>query len=368
LSCPFLLDMKIKVAMRSIIILFIFPLFLASCANTLYIGKLTWGETKILGGAVPNEDALRDKGVDENIKDGIRLVQEVKEFSQQRLGLRPDGSYETFYRVKGDALIYLVSACPKDSLKPYTWRFPIVGKMEYKGFFSKKDAVKEIQKLEEKGLDTSLHQAIAFSTLGWLSDPLYSTVLDQHPVIVINIIIHELVHNTIFFKGETEFNEQIASLIAEKGSLMFIEERFGLSSSVYQLALDLARDEELMAGFFQGLYDVLRGLYARDLFREEKLRIREEIFALWERRLAELNKQLKAEEGSEPIERLNNAVVLAYRRYLPSSASLVQQVYKALGNNVQGLVELLLTMRKSKEPPYRFLKRWLEKRPTPPSG
>jgi predicted aminopeptidase len=356
--------------MRPIIclILFLFPLFFTSCANTLYIGKLAWGEAKILGGMVPSEDILRDKGADEKIKDGIRLVQEVKEFSQQRLGLRPDGAYETFYRVKGNALIHLVSACPKDSLKPYIWRFPIVGKVEYKGFFSKKDAIREIQKLEEKGLDTSLQQAIAFSTLGWLSDPLYSTVLDQHPVVVINITIHELVHHTVFFKGETDFNEQVASLIAEKGSLMFIEERFGLSSPAYQLALDLARDEELTAGFFQELYDVLKGLYAQDLPLVEKLRMREEIFALWQRRLVELNKQLKAEGGSEPIERLNNATVLAYRRYLPSSASLLQQAYEALGNNVQGLVKLLLSMRKSKEPPYLFLKRWLVKRPDPPSG
>ncbi|MCJ7662670.1 MAG: aminopeptidase, partial [Desulfobacterales bacterium] len=343
--------------MRSIIILFLFSLFLTSCANTLYIGKLAWGEAKILGGTVPNEEVLNDKGVDEKIKDGIRLAQEVKEFSRQRLGLRLDGSYETFYRVKGDALIHLVSACTKDSLEPYTWCFPVVGEVEYKGFFSKKDAVKEIQKLEGKGLDTSLQQAIAFSTLGWLSDPLYSTVLDQHPVIVINIIIHEIVHNTIFFKGETEFNEQVASLIAEKGSLMFIEERFGLRSPAYQLALNLVRDEELKAGFFQGLYDVLKGLYARDLSREEKLSMREEIFVLWQRRLVELNKQLKVEGDSEPIERLNNAVVLAYRRYLPSSASLLQQAYEALGNDVQGLVELLLTMRKAKEPPSFFLKR-----------
>ena len=332
------------------------------------MGKLAWGEARILGGAVPNEEVLSDNKVDEKIKDGIRLVQEVKEFAQRRLGLRLDGSYETFYRVKGDTLIYLVSACPRDSLEPYAWHFPIVGRVEYKGFFSEKDALKEIQKLEVKGLDTCLQQAIAFSTLGWLGDPLYSTVLDYQPVVIINIIIHELVHNTIYFKGETEFNEQIASLIAEKGSLMFIEERLGLHSPSYQRALDLAYDEELMAGLFEDLYSVLKELYAQDLPQDEKLKMREEIFALGQRRLVELNKQLKAAGGSGPIERLNNAIVLAYRRYLPSSASLLQQAYEALGHDVQGLVELLLTMRKAKEPPYLFLKRWLEKRPMPPSG
>jgi hypothetical protein len=52
--------MKVMFAMRSIIILFLFSLFLTSCANTLYIGELAWGEANILGEAVPNEDAFRN--------------------------------------------------------------------------------------------------------------------------------------------------------------------------------------------------------------------------------------------------------------------------------------------------------------------
>jgi predicted aminopeptidase len=353
---------------RSLVILFLFPLFLAGCANTLYMGKLAWEEAGILARAVPNKEVLKDQGVDEKIKDGIRLVQEVKEFAHRRLGLRLDGSYETFYQVKGDALIYLVSACPKDSLEPYIWRFPIVGRVEYKGFFSTRDALREIQKLEVKGLDTCLQQVIAFSTLGWLGDPLYSTVLDNQPVVIINIIIHELVHNTIYFKGETEFNEQVASLIAEKGSLMFIEERFGRHSPLYQRALDLVRDEEATAGFFEDLYCTLKGLYAHDLPHDEKLRMREEVFALGQQRLAVLSKQLKTGVALEPSEKLNNAVVLAYRRYITPSEGLLQQVYEALGSDVKAFIELLITVRKSKEPPYNFLKRWLEKKPIPPSG
>lgn len=366
--CPFLLDMNLTISKRSIIILFLFPLCLTSCAHTLYIGKLAWGEAKILGGSVPCQEVLSDEQVSEEIKEGIRLVQEVKEFSQQRWGLRLDNCYETFYRVKGDALIYLASACPQDSLEPYTWRFPIVGEMEYKGFFSKEDADKEIKKLEEKGFDTCLQQAIAFSTLGWLGDPIYSTVLDQHPVIVINSIIHELVHNTIFFKGETAFNEQLASFVAEKGTLQFINERFERPSPFYRLALDLAQDEDLMAGFFQGLYDALEGVYSQDLTREEKIRKREEVFTHGQQRLAELNKQLKTGKVAGPMKRLNNAVILAHRRYGIPPDGLLMHVYEALGEDIEGLIDLLQTVRKSKEKPTPFLEQWLQKRSTPFPG
>jgi predicted aminopeptidase len=359
--------MKVIFARRYLVILFLSPFFLAACANTLYVGKLAWGEARILGSAVPNDEVLRDKRVDEKTKDGIRLVHEVKEFAQERLGLRPDRAYETFYRVKGDTLVYLVSACPKDSLQSYTWHFPLVGRVEYKGFFGKRDALREIQKLKQQGLDTCLQQAIAFSTLGWLGDPLYSTILDNRPALIITIIIHELVHNTVYFPGETEFNEQIASLIAEKGSLMFIEERFGLQSSSYQLALDLDRDEELVAGFFEDLYQALKGLYSQDLSTAEKLRIREEIFAFWQQRLVELNKQLKAEGRSGPIEKLNNAAVLASRRYLVPPQGPLQQAYEALDNDVPALIQLLLAMRKAKEPPLLFLQHWLQERTSHPS-
>lgn len=344
-------------------------ILLTSCSHGLYLGKLAWDEAQILGGKVPNQEILKDEEVDEEIKEGIRLVQEVTEFSEKRLGLQSDGSYETFYQVQGEALIYLVSACPKDNLEPYTWRFPIVGEMEYKGFFSKKDAAKEIKKLKERGFDTCLQHAIAFSTLGWLSDPIYSTVLDHHPVIVMNIIIHELVHNTIFFKGETEFNEQLASFVAEKGTLLFINERFGRSSQFYGLALNLTQDEELIAKFFEELHNDLQELYdAQDLTREEKIKKREEIFAHGERRLTELSKQLKSGKVSGPVKRLNNAVIVAHRRYRIPPDGLLIQVYEALGEDVKGLMDLLKTVRKSKAEPSRFLEQWLQERSSSPPG
>lgn len=351
-----------------ILLLMLFPFLFTSCAQERYVGKLAWGEAKILWGSIPVQEVLRDEGVDEKVKEGLRLVREVREFAQEKIGLSPDGCYEAFYRVQEDTLIYLVSACPKDSLKPYTWRFPIVGKVSYKGFFDRKDALKEMKRLEKRGLDTCLQSAIAFSTLGWLNDPIYSTVLDQHPVIIINIIIHELVHNTIFFKGETDFNEQIATFIGEKGVLMFIEERFGSSSSYYQLALDLMRDEELVTMFIQELYDELKGLYIQEMPCDEKMKKREEIFVQGKRKFAKLKGMLRTGYLSDlDKEKLNNALIVAYKRYLNPPDSLLHKVYESLGHDVRSVVELLRSIQKRKESPYHYLEKWLLERSNPPS-
>lgn len=336
---------------------------LTSCAQGLYIGRLAWGETKILWGSVPIQEILRGEGVTAEVKERLRLVQDVKEFARERFGLRPGGCYESFFNVKGDTLLYLVSACPKDSLEPYTWSFPIVGEVSYKGFFKKRHALREKARLEEMGFDTCLQGVAAFSTLGWLHDPIYSTIVDQHPVILINITIHELVHNTIFFKGETDFNEQIASFIGEEGTLTFIEERFGRSSPYYRLAIDLAGDEERIAGVFQGLYGELEVLYSQDLPWEETMRRREEIFAHGRQGFTMLRSKLKTGYFMHlGEEQLNNASIVFYRHYLSPPDNLLQQVYEVLGSDLRGFVELLKGLKKTKEPPYRSLERWLQER------
>ena len=350
---------KIRLLFVALLSLFIFT----SCAKTLYIFRLAWGETKILWGSIPVQEVLSNDRVDEKIKERLKLVHEVKEFSHKKIGLRLNGSYESFYQVKGDALLYMVSACPKDSLKPYTWRFPVVGEVTYKGFFKQKDALEEIKGLEKRGLDTSLQRAIAFSTLGWLSDPIYSTVLDTNPVIIICTIVHELVHNTIFFKGEMEFNEQLATFIGEKGALMFIEEKFGYSSPYYQLALDLSSDERLVAQFIQGIYEKLSGVYAQELSWEEKMKRREEIFAQGKRNFADIKKKLRTGYfGSLDEEDFNNAFLIAYRHYLILPVSILQRVYDALDKNLKNFVELLKGLQKTEKSPYLYLERWLQER------
>lgn len=355
--------------MRWIFVLLLPLCLLTSCAKGMYIGRLAWGEAKIVWGSIPIQEVLRDEGRAEGLKEKIRLVQEVKQFAHEKIGLSLDGCYEAFYGVKGDTLIYLVSACPKDSLEPYTWSFPIVGEVSYKGFFKRKYALEEMERLGRGGLDTCLQRAIAFSTLGWLSDPIYSTILDRHQVIIINTIIHELVHNTIFLKGETEFNEQIASFVGEKGALMFIEERFGHSNPWYQRALDLARDEELVAGFIQELYDELKGLYGQEIPLEEKMRKREKIFTQGQRRFAETKMLLKTGYFLDlDREGFNNASIVSYRRYLTPPDSLLQQTYEALGCDLRDFVKLLESLKKTRKAPYRSLERWLKGRSHSPSG
>jgi predicted aminopeptidase len=74
-------------------------------------------------------------------------------------------------------VLHVITASKKDCLQLYEWNFPITGKVTYKSFFTKEGVSKEKQFLQTEGYDTFIQQAGAYSTLGWLKDPIFSSML-----------------------------------------------------------------------------------------------------------------------------------------------------------------------------------------------
>ena len=78
-----------------------------------------------------------------------------------------------------------------------------------------------------------IRTADAWSTLGVFNDPILSNLLNRSVGSLADVIIHEMTHSTIFVKDSLEFNENLASFIGEKGSMEFLEMKFGPESEVY---------------------------------------------------------------------------------------------------------------------------------------
>jgi len=95
----------------------------------------------------------------------------------------------------------------------------------YKGFFTQEDALREKRSLEGEGLDTFVQQVCAYSTLGWLKDPIFSSMLWWSHAALASLILHEMTHATIYFKGETGLNEQVATFIGNRGAIAFLSGR-----------------------------------------------------------------------------------------------------------------------------------------------
>ncbi len=64
----------------------------------------------------------------------------MRKFAADQLGENVGGAYESIAPVDQSAIVYVVMAAPRDSLEPYTWWFPIVGRVPYRGYFDKSDA------------------------------------------------------------------------------------------------------------------------------------------------------------------------------------------------------------------------------------
>ncbi|NIS71958.1 MAG: hypothetical protein GTO12_24435 [Proteobacteria bacterium] len=338
-------------------------LYFSGCATSLYLAKLGRGQARVILGSRSIGSVLEDPAVDESIKEKIRLVVEAKTYGEERIGLAKTSNFQRFYHVEGSSLLYVVSACPKDRLEPYQWWFPITGRVTVKGFFSQKDAIREKEKLERKGLDVFVQGAQAYSTLGWFKDPIFSTSLNYDRALVVHVVLHELTHNTVFFKDQFDFNEQIAFFVGGQGAVDFIGVKFGNASPLQKRAMGLIEDGVLFSRFIGEVFQKLKNFYSRPVSPAVKVRDREILFREAKEVFKILKKQLKTDRylGFEEV-KLNNAAILALSRYV-ADIEQIQRLYEELDRDLTRTVAFFKEIQKAGvKDPHDYVMRWLKAR------
>ena len=324
--------------LRSFLFLTFISLSLTGCGNLFYLSKLGWHQSFITFHSVPVQEVLEQEGVEDEAKEKIRFVQEVKRYGEEKLGLTRTKSYSKYFEVE-DSVLHVITASEKDRLQLYHWDFPITGKVTYKSFFTKEDVLKEKRFLETKGYDTFIQKAGAYSTLGWLKDPIFSSMLQWDEATLANLILHEMTHATIYFKGQTDFNEQMATFIGNQGAIDFLREKYGKGSQEVVEAIHCQEDDLLFSQWIDQACQQLSHFYLREISRDEKLRGREEFFQRLKEEFREKMASFKT-EGYKNFEKvdINNAVLLAYRRYIHRLENF-QALYEQLGRDIRKVVE-----------------------------
>jgi len=341
----------------------------SGCATPVYLAKLGWGQAGIILHTKPNDAVLDDPAVDPSVKEKIGLVLEAKAYGEEEIGLAETSNFLGFYQVQGPCLLYVVSACPKDRLESHHWWFPITGKVTTKGFFRHDDALREKKKLEGKGLDVFVQGAQAYSTLGWFKDPVFSTMLPQDRAVLVNVVIHELTHATVFFKDQMDFNEQIAHFVGCQGAVDFSGVRFGPGSPDQERAQGIMDDGILFARFMRGVCRRLNDLYTQPLPLTFKIEERENIFREVKQEFERLREQFRTDFylGFEDV-RLNNAVVLAMARYV-ANIEQIQKTYEELGKSLRKTVAFFKQLEKEKvSNPEGYLSTWLREKGSGDAG
>ena len=191
------------------------------------------GQLEIVWGARPVKEFLDDSSFPDSLKLKLRLIDEVRTFAIDSLGLKDTENYKTLYDQKDQEVMWVVQACEPFELKPKLWHFPIVGAVPYKGFFNKQKALDLRKELEGEGYDVSVRNPGGWSTLGWFTDPILTGMLDRSDGDLASLIIHEMVHATIFVKDDVDFNENLADFIGDTTAYDFLKFKFGKESHEY---------------------------------------------------------------------------------------------------------------------------------------
>jgi predicted aminopeptidase len=110
-----------------------------------------------------------------------------------------------------------VFATPEFSVDPVTHCFPFAGCVAYLGFFDKAKAEREADERRKAGDDVAIEGAAAYSTLGWFSDPILSSMLRWSDDELDGVIFHELAHQLVYVGDDSAFNESFATFVQREG-------------------------------------------------------------------------------------------------------------------------------------------------------
>lgn len=193
--------------------------FLAGCSaidTADYYWKGASGQLEIISRARPIDEVIKESQ-DAALKQRLARVQEIRAYASRELGLPDNGSYTRYSDLGRPFVVWNVFAAPELSLTAKQWCFPVAGCVNYRGYFNEQDAKDEAARLKATGEDVWLSGVPAYSTLGYFDDPVLSTFVRWPETEVARMVFHELAHQVVYVRDDTQFNESFAATVEEEG-------------------------------------------------------------------------------------------------------------------------------------------------------
>jgi len=320
-----------------------------------YVVRSAYFQAELLHSREPVEQAKARRAFSDKQLASFDRIADVKSFGKQ-IGLKATHNYES-YAGDWDRTIWNLTACPELSFSPVTWRFPIVGKVPYLGFFRRSDADAWARRLEKDGNEIYLRKAGAYSTLGWFRDPILPGMLEWNEYQLANTVLHELAHATLWIEGSVKFNESFANFVGRVAAIAYIEDRFGPDSVLLVRTQANLEDIARWRVLLRSLYEDLDRVYKDDSLSDaEKRSRRADLYGSLSKRVQETGFN-HSDRFRRAVEKgpWNNARLSQYRTY-NHRIEQFEIVLNTTDGDLLKFIELIDSITTGSEKPFTALK------------
>src|SRR6266481_6272700 len=317
-------------------------LAVSGCQTLSFYKQAIKGQYQLLAHRQPIEKLIADPQTESRLKQKLELLQKLRAFADHDLKLPVDGHYSKYVDVHRPFVVWNVEAAPEFSMEPKSWWYPLVGSLEYRGYFSEENANKYAAWLRSKGYDVYVGGVEAYSTLGWFKDPALNTFIFNSEPDLAETIFHELGHQRVFARGDTDFNEAFATTVGQEGARRWFRAK-GDTNAIERYQAELQRNNDFVR-LVMGARQELETLYGDERNEAGKInaskkpreipadQLRERKKAIFEQ-LRNRYAQVKAEWGgdteydhffSRPINNAQLNSVAAYYDLVPGFVQLLK--------------------------------------------
>ncbi len=275
----------------SIVIFITTLILLGSCASITgpaYYSHMIAGEAKILVASTPISKLLADKTIPNELRRNLQHVQEMRDFAVYELGLPKTDSYTSYSDTGREFAAWVVTATPEFSVNPKMWCHPIAGCFSYLGFFDKDRAIQAQQTLIHQKYDVSIRGSVAYSTVGWFSDPVLNTVFRYSDASLAGTIFHEISHERVRINDDPTYRESFASFVGKMGQYLWMK-KHNDGESAEKFLIKSERNLQF-AKLLSKTRKELRSLYKKDIPEETMRRMKAETISKMRERYSELAK------------------------------------------------------------------------------
>ncbi len=200
-------------------------LLLAGCSSMQYYAQAMSGHLDVMQRARSIDEVLASDATPGALRAKLEQVRAIRAFAVQEMALPDNGSYRSYADVGRPYVVWNVFAAPEFSLKPHKSCFPLVGCVSYRGYYNLADAERQAARLRDAGFDVFVGGVPAYSTLGWFDDPVLNTFVGYPQAELARLMFHELAHQVVFAKGDTQFNESFAVAVEREGLRRWLARR-----------------------------------------------------------------------------------------------------------------------------------------------